>query len=153
MKRAAKLGASTAILSVESCETKAPKISRSLGSKPSLPQETETKAKRQPKKLTVVDSCKTKAAKTTGNLESKSSPKTKTKGKRQPKKLKEVDSDKTKGSLLGAGDPLVSLGVLCQGRILRRPSQQIKSPYVADVKLDPEFGGAEVIQILPPSTP
>ena len=152
MKRAAKLGASTTRLGVESCETKAPKIRRSLGSKPSLPQETKTKAKRQPKKLTVVDSCKTKAAKTTGNLESKSSPETKTKVKRQPKKLKVVDSGKSKGSLLGAEDPLVSLGALCQGRILRRPSQQIKSPYVADVKLDPEFGGAEVIHVMLPFT-
>merc|ERR1719397_1727102 len=111
MKRAAQLGASTATLSVESCETK--------------------------------------AAKTTGNLESKSSTETKTKGKRQPKKSKVVDSGRTKCSLLGAEDPLVSLGALCQGRILRRPSQHIKSPCVADVKLDPEFGGAEVIAHAP----
>ena len=147
MKRAAKLGASTTTLGVKSCETKAPKISRSLGSKPSLPQESKTKAKSQPKKLTVVDSCKTKVAKTTENPGSKTSPETQTKAKRQPRKLKVVDSGKAKGSLLGAEDPLVSLGALCQGRILRRPSQQIKSPYVADVKLDPEYGGAEVIQI------
>ena len=154
MKRAAKLGASTTTLGVGSCETKASKIRRSLGSKPSLPLETKSKEKRQPpKKLTVVDSCRTKVAKTSENPGSKPSPKTKTKVKRQPKKLKVVDSGKSKGSLLGAEDPLVSLGALCQGRILRRPSQHIKSPYVADVKLDPEFGGAEVIQTLLPSTP
>ena len=142
MKRAAKLGASTTSPVVESCESKAPKIARNLTSKAS--PETKTKAARQPKKLTVVDSSKTKAAKTTENLGSKPSQETKTKAKRQPKKLKEVDSGTTK--LLGPTDPLVSLGALCQGRIVRRPSQHIKSPYVADVKLDPEFGGAEVSQ-------
>ena len=54
----------------------------------------------------------------------------------------------TKDSSLGVGDPLVSLGPLCQGRILRRPSQHIKSPYVADVELDPQFGAGEVTQML-----
>ena len=74
----------------------------------------------------------------------------KSKAKRQPKKAKVVDSgtkEKAVTTLLGAKDPLVSLGKLFQGRILRRPSEHIKSPYVADVKLDPEFGGAEVTEI------
>ena len=74
----------------------------------------------------------------------------KPKAKRQPKKAKVVDSgtnEKAVTTLLGAKDPLVSLGKLFQGRILRRPSEHIKSPYVADVKLDPEFGGAEVTKI------
>jgi len=76
----------------------------------------------------------------------------KPKAKRQPKKAKVVDSgtkEKAVTTLLGAKDPLVSLGKLFQGRILRRPSEHIKSPYVADVKLDPEFGGAEVIAHAP----
>ena len=90
-----------------------------------------------------VESCGAKASKI-ARRGSKPPPASKTKEQRQHKKLKAVDSGITKSSLLGAEDPLVSLGALCQGRILRRPSQHIKSPYVADVKLDPEFGGAEV---------
>ena len=100
-----------------------------------------------------VESSGRKAPKITGNLGSESSPETKSKEKRQPKKLKVVDSRLTEGSLLGVEDPLVSLGALCQGKILRRPSQHIKSPYVADVKLDPEFGGAEVMQTLSLESP
>ena len=100
-----------------------------------------------------VESSGRKAPKITGNLGSESSPETKSKAKRQPKKLKVVDSRLTEGSLLRVEDPLVSLGALCQGKILRRPSQHIKSPYVADVKLDPEFGGAEVMQTLSLESP
>ena len=90
----------------------------------------------------------TKRPKITRNLGTASSPVTKK--ERQPKKSKVVKKGPNDGPLLGAGDPLVSLGALCQGKILRRPSQYNKSPYVADVKLDPEFGGAEVFQILSP---
>ena len=97
------------------------------------------------KKLSV-ESSRTKTSKITGKWGSACSPERK--DKRKSKKLKVVDSRQTKSSLLGSEDPLVSLGTLCQGRILRRPSQHIKSPYVADVRLDPEFGGAEVIQTL-----
>lgn len=44
-------------------------------------------------------------------------------------------------------EPLLSLGQLYQGTVLRRPSEHNKSPYVADVKLD--HGGAEVIAHAP----
>jgi len=94
-----------------------------------------------------VESSRTKTSKITGNRRSASSPETK--DKRPSKKLRVVDSGQTKSSLLGSEDPLVSLGTLWQGRILQRPSKHIKSPYVADVKLDPEFGGAEVIAHAP----
>ena len=98
-----------------------------------------------------VESSGTKRPKITRILGTTSPPETKK--ERQPKKSKVVDSGPAKGPLLGAGDPLVSLGALCQGKILRRPSQHIKSPYVADVKLDPEFGGAEVMQTLSLESP
>ena len=98
------------------------------------------------------ESCGIKPTKISKSLGANQSPKTNTK-KRKRSQLKVFSSEmreKTKDSSIGVGDPLVSLGPLCQGRILRRPSQHIKSPYVADVKLDPEFGGAEVMQTLSP---
>ena len=94
------------------------------------------------------ESCGTKRTKISKDLGANQSSKTNTK-ERKRSQLKVVSSeirDITKDSSLG--DPLVSLGPLCQGRILRRPSQHIKSPYVADVQLDPQFGGGEVIQML-----
>merc|ERR1711994_667583 len=51
---------------------------------------------------------------------------------------------------MGSSDvhkPLLSLGKLYQGTVLRRPSKHNKSPYVADVKLDD--GGNEVIAHAP----
>ena len=96
------------------------------------------------------ESCGTKRTKISKDLGANQSPKTNTK-KRKRSQLKVFSSEMreiTKDSLFRVGDPLVSLGPLCQGRILRRPSQHIKSPYVADVELDPQFGGGEVIQML-----
>ena len=94
------------------------------------------------------ESCGTKPTKISKDLGANQPPKTNAK-KRKRSQLKVFSSEmreKTKDSSLGVGDPLVSLGPLCQGRILRRPSQHIKSPYVADVELDPQLGGGEVTQ-------
>ena len=97
------------------------------------------------------ESCGTKRTKISKDLGANQSSKTNTNKERKRSQLKVFSSEMreiTKDSSLGVGDPLVSLGPLCQGRILRRPSQHIKSPYVADVELDPQFGGGEVIQML-----
>ena len=57
-------------------------------------------------------------------------------------KASKVKSAKVKNTSVESSKPLVSLGKLFQGRVLRRPSQHNRSPYVADVKLDD--GGEEV---------
>ena len=57
-------------------------------------------------------------------------------------KASKVKSAKVKNASEESPKPLVSLGKLFQGRVLRRPSQHNRSPYVADVKLDD--GGEEV---------
>jgi len=51
-------------------------------------------------------------------------------------KASKVKSAKVKNASEESSKPLVSLGKLFQGRVLRRPSQHNRSPYVADVKLD-----------------
>jgi len=62
-------------------------------------------------------------------------------------KASKVKSAKVKNASEESSKPLVSLGKLFQGRVLRRPSQHNRSPYVADVKLDD--GGEEVIAHAP----
>ena len=57
-------------------------------------------------------------------------------------KASKIKSAKVKNTSEESSKPLVSLGKLFQGRVLRRPSQHNRSPYVADVKLDD--GGEEV---------
>ena len=52
------------------------------------------------------------------------------------KPAKYPDNISPKTALTSSSQFLLSLGELVQGTVLRRPSQHIKSPYVADVKLD-----------------
>ena len=53
-----------------------------------------------------------------------------------PKKLRKRQTKRKGTETLNATKPLISLGKLYQGTILRRPSLKNKSPYVADVRLD-----------------
>ena len=70
---------------------------------------------------------------------SSKAPKAKKKEKEQNKKDEETKA------LANAAGPLLSLGKLVQGTLVRRPSEHNKSPYVADVSL----GGREVMAHAP----
>ena len=68
--------------------------------------------------------------------------------RKQKKSSKKSKAEIKMGSKISSETkPLLSLGKLYQGTVLRRPSKHNKSPYVADVKLD--NGGAEIIAHAP----
>ena len=52
------------------------------------------------------------------------------------KKAASTSSTKQKASNVDCMPPLLNLGTLVKGTVIKRPSSQIKSPYVADVALD-----------------
>ena len=71
----------------------------------------------------------------------------------KPKKVKEPCQDKKKNRVSMSKDtspnpkPLLSIGTLYQGVVVRRPSEHNKSPYVADVTLEED--GKEIIAHAP----
>ena len=68
---------------------------------------------------------------------------------KKQKKVKEQCLGKKNGCeyIDNKSKPLLSIGKLHQGVVIRRPSEHNKSPYVADVTLDK--GGAEIIAHAP----
>jgi len=70
------------------------------------------------------------------------------KKQKKSREVQKTDSE-TNGTEISSATakPLLSLGKLYQGTVLRRPSKHNKSPYVADVKLDD--GGDEIIAHAP----